>query len=75
MHQYFKYVIRGHGSINCQGDFIKDLSRTQVSMYKACALRTKLLGNDLMQSVDLISGGFFLSMLTHHCKMFEGTRF
>ena len=28
-----------------------------------------------MQSVDLISGGFFLSMLTHHCKMFEGTRF
>ena len=44
MHQYFKYVIRGHGSINRQGDFIKDLSRTQVSMYKACALRNEATG-------------------------------
>ena len=41
---HFKYVILGHGTINRYSVFIKDLSRTEVSMYKACALRNEATG-------------------------------
>lgn len=51
------------------------LTRTQFQCTKAVHSETKLLGNDLTQSADLISGGIFFSMPTHHSETFEGTRF
>ena len=42
---------------------------------KAVHRETKLLGNNLTQSADVISGGLFYSMSTYHSEMFEGNRF
>ena len=74
MHQYFKLILFGHGII------LKTiLSRTYLGLKfqrtNAVHQETKLLGNDLTQIADLISGGLFLIISTHHSELFEGTRF
>ena len=74
MHQRVKFIIFGHDTI-----VLTILSRTYLGLKFQCTeamhQETKLLGNDLTQSADLISGGLFLIISTHHSEMFEGTRY
>ena len=60
MHQYFKFIIFGHGTI-----FKTILSRTYHGLKFQC---TKA-------KADFISGGLFLIISTHHSEMSEGTCF
>ena len=74
MHQYFKFIIFGHGTI-----FKTILARTYLGLKFQCTnamhKETKLFGNDLTESADFISRGLFLIISTHHSEMSEGTCF